>query len=364
MYLELKKKIREYKTNSDTFSVEPINVSYMKKNLWDYDISLKENTHPFLSSYLDLSRGSSYDLDGFEIQEKKEKAIDTFEKECYGSRGIITNLIRAEHVDSDWFNGVFLAQEIISKLAFNKFSATINTWHSGCQTGLLRGFNHFCKSSKYSSHKKIEWNWKGIDIKDGPLKDNIYIGATGNSDITISGNIMYLSNKIKEEWKEGADIVFHDIYPKNEKTLFSGVISSIMFLNNKGYMVLRLPEPELWDTNVVNCILMMCMLFQKVKLWIPPWGRRNKSKKYYIVAFLKKKTIYRNNYRSLLKILKSSSQNKRFIQKTVHDDEEIKDWTDILQNIKLEMIEVDEITKTDHYISNLTDNMLILRKKI
>lgn len=365
MYFELKKKIREYKTNSVEFQIEPKMKSF-GGDIWDYNVSLKENSHPFMSSYLDLSQRSTYELEGFEKENLKKKGKDEFAKECYGDSGIIANISQAEHVDSDWLNGVILAQEIITKLAFNKFTAEINTWHNGCQSGLLRGFHHFCKSSLYAGHKNLCWSWKGIDAKENKSlpADNILIGAVGNGDITVGGNMSYFSNKIKEEWKEGADIVFHDIYPSKEKILLSGVLSSIMFLNNRGYIVIRLPEPELWNTNVVNCILMMCMIFNHVNLWIPPWGRRKDSSKYYLIASKKKKTIYRNNYRSFLKILKTASKEKRVLKNLVHEDSDIKEWLEVLQNIRGEMMYLNEKTETHKWTELIMNNILTLTQKI
>jgi len=365
MYLELRKKIREYKSNSDDFQIEP-NVMQLKKNLWDYDVGLKNDTHPFLSSYVDITQRSSYKLEGFAKEELKKREKDVFAKECYGNKGIISSIMQAECVDSDWLNGVFLAQEIISQLAFNKFTVEINTWHNGCQSGLLNGFNHFCKSSLYSSHKKLGWNWKGFDIMPNEKlpEDNVLIGAVGNGDITVGGNIIYLSNKIKEDWKDGADVVFHDIYPKNEQILLSGLMSSIMFLNNKGFVVIRLPEPELWNTNVINCMLIVCMIFNNVKLWSPKWGRREKSFKYYLVAFKKKKTIYRSNYRAFLKIMKNADEDKQFLKKLVHDDLEVKEWLEILQNIKNEMINSNEEIVSSDWIDIIMSNVLTLTKKL
>ena len=56
-------------------------------------------------------------------------------------------------------------------------------------------------------------------------------------------------------------------------------------------------------------------------------------KKYYVVAHRKKKTIYKNNYRKFLKIIKNPS-DAQFLKKKVYGDEEVKDWLEIFQNMK------------------------------
>ena len=363
MYLELKKKIRKYKATDD-FHFEPQNTQELpKKSLWDYDISFKENTQPFLASYVDITQKSNYELDGFVPSEFIElKKEDMFEKECYGPTGTIASIIKAEHVDSDWMTGVFLAQEIISSLTLGQFTATVNTWHNGCQSGLLRGFHHFCQSSKYCGHKKINWEWKGVDLKTEPLP--IVIGAMGNGNICVGSNLISLGNKLKEDWKEGADILIHDIYPEKYNILISGILSSLTFLNNRGYFVLRLPEPNKWNTNTANIILTICMIFQNVNIWSPPWGRRNGQKKYYMVTHQKKKTVYKNNYRGLVRILKDCKKTQ-FLKKIVYEDEEVKEWLEILQNMKTEMIDdSNEPIVIEKWISVIMNNLLGLSQKI
>lgn len=366
MYLELKRKIREYKSNSDTFHIEPQNLEELPKSLWDYDITLSEDSHPFLSSYIDLSR-SAYTKEGFELNENDEKTIDYFEKECYGSDGIVASILYADGVDSDWLNGVFLAQEIISQFTFGQFSASINTWHSGCKSNLLKGFHHFCTSSRYSAHKRIQWDWCGSDVRESS-SSNILVGAMGNGDMTIGSNLIYLSNKLKENWRDGADVVFHDIYPKSHMILISGILTSIMFLSNKGYFVCRLPEPGKWDTNTLNIFLTIGMIFKKVHIWCPIWGKSayNGKRKYYLIAIKKKKTIYKSNYRSFLKLLKFDfSTKKRFLKENVHDN--VVDWEEILQNIREEMLEnsgEDQSKKVDNWTKIITSNLLPLKKKM
>lgn len=363
MYLELKKKIRNYKATDEFKSELPDTIEISSKYLCNYDVSLKENTYPFLSSYVDMTKISDYEIDGFDSNPSNLiKSEDVFEKECYGPRGIISNIIKAEHVDSDWMTGVFLAQEIIPIISSGQFESTINTWHNGCQSGLLRGLHHFCQSSKYCGRKKISWNWKGVDLRPDHLPT--LIGAMGNGNICIGSNLVSLENKIKEEWKEGADILFHDIYPLSETILLSGMISALTFLNNRGHSVLRLPEPHLWKTNTTNVILTMCMVFKTVNIWSPPWGRRNGQKKYYIIAYKKKKTIFKNNYRGLVKIL-NKCETSQFLKKNIHDDDEIKEWIEILQNKKNEIIsDHTESVTTDEWISIIMNNLLELSQKI
>jgi hypothetical protein len=363
MYLELKKSIRNYK-KTDDFHLEPQNMQELpKKKLWDYDISFKENTQPFLASYVDISQQSSYEIEGFvpsEFIELKNK--DMFEKECYGPNGTISSILNAEHVDSDWMTGVFLAQELIPSLTSGQFTANINTWHNGCQSGLLRGFHHFFQSSKYCGHKKISWAWKGVDLNPKPLPT--IIGAMGNGNICIGSNLISLGNRLKEKWKEGADILIHDIYPNEENILMSGVLSSLMFVNHHGYFVLRLPEPTKWNTNVASAILTISMIFQYVNIWSSPWGRRNGQKKYYVIAHKKKKTVYKNNHRELVQILKNYKKTQ-FLKECVYDDDEVKEWIEILQNIKNEMIDnADELIVIENWISVIMNNFLKLSKKI
>ena len=109
MYLELKKKIREYK-NTDSYEVEPNNVKKIK--LWDYDISLPADSHPFLHTF--LSSGEDYSLMSAQPADGKREDPDPFAKECYGDKGVLSSILAAEHVDSDWLNGLLLAQELIS----------------------------------------------------------------------------------------------------------------------------------------------------------------------------------------------------------------------------------------------------------
>jgi hypothetical protein len=365
MYLELKKKIRKYKA-TDYFHSESQNTQEIpKKSLWDYDISFKENTQPFLASYVDTKQKSSYELEGFVPSEsiKLLDREDMFEKECYGPTGTIASIIKAECVDSDWITGVFLAQEMISALTLGQFTATVNTWHNGCQSGLLRGFHHFCQSSKYCGHKKINWVWKGIDLKKEPLPT--VIGAMGNGNICIGSNLISLGNNLKEDWKEGSDILIHDIYPEESNILISGILSSLMFLNNRGYFVLRLPEPNKWDTNTVNVILIISMIFQNVNIWSPPWGRRKGQKKYYVIAYKKKKTIYTNNYRGLVRILKECKKTQ-FMKKIVYEDDEVKEWLEILQNVKNEMLDEKsyEPIIIEKWLSVIMNNLLDLSKNI
>jgi hypothetical protein len=363
MYLELKKNIRKYKATEE-FQFEPQNTQEIpSKSLWDYDVSFKENSHPFLSSYIDLTQKSNYELEEFIFVDFiKIKKQDDFEKECYGTSGTISSIINAEHVDADWMNGVFLAQELISSLTMGQFTATVNTWHNGCQSGLLYGFNHFFQSSKYCGHKKIKWEWKGVDLKEEPLPINI--GAMGNGNICVGSNLISLGNNLKEEWKEGADILIHDIYPIRENILISGILSAFMMLNNHGYFVLRLPEPNKWNTNVANIILTVSMIFQHVNIWIPPWGRRNGEKKYYIIGFRKKKTIFKNNYRGFVRLL-NNGEKIQFLKKTIYDDDEIKEWLEILQNMKNEMIEDSgKSIIVEEWISVIINNLLSLSRKL
>jgi hypothetical protein len=365
MYLELKRKIAKYKA-TDGFQFEPQNIQELpNKSLWDYDISFKKNTHPFLASYIDTTQKSIYELEGFVVPHEFNKLLskeDSFEKECYGPNGTISSIIKAEYVDSDWMTGVFLAQEIISSLTLGQFNATINTWHNGCQSGLLRGFHHFCQSSKYCGHKKISWAWKGVDLKSGPLPT--VIGTMGSGNICMGSNLISLGNKLKEEWKEGADILIHDIYPEKDSILVSGLLSSLTFLNNRGYFVLRLPEPNKWNTNTVNIILSISMVFQNINIWSPPWGRRGGQKKYYAIASKKKKTVYKNNWRGLLCILKSC-KDYQFMKKIVYEDEEVKEWLEILQNIKNEMVQnSNEPIINEKWISVIMNNLLNLSKKM
>lgn len=365
MYLELRKKIRQYKA-TDEFQIEP---SGERKDMWDYDITLSKDTHPFLSTYLDLTKKLTYNIDGLDVREVEDKEnVDEFAKEYYGQNGVITNLIDAEHVDDDWLTGVFLAQQLIPELTFNQFYSTVTTWHNGCHTGLLRGFHHFVNNSKYTSKKKVEWCWKGTDIQENDVfsKKKVFIGAVGTGDVTVGSNLVYLGNKIKENWKDGADVLFHDIYPKTMEILFSGILSSMLMLNNKGYLVLRLPEPEKWNTNTTNIILILGLMFKTLKLWSPPWGRRANRFKYYLIASKKKKTIYRSKYRGFLKILKSSFGDKCFVKKSIHEDEKVKEWNIVTQNIRSEMINdiYSRETAVGTYIENLMANLLPLSKKI
>lgn len=341
---ELRKKIREYK-NSESFQAEPQKNGTLD-NLWDYDISLSEDSHPFHASYLakEIRRAAeaaeAADLGPSDFQ-------DIFAKECYGSDGILSSILSAEHVDGDWLNGMIFAHEIIPKLSFNQFSATINSWHSGCDTGLLRGFNHFCKASRYSGHKKIDWTWLGMDIKSDfagkhgpPVRlSNSIIGAVGNSDVLIGSNLVNISNIVKERCPEGMDIIFHDIYPHTPHVMISGVIMSIMVLSSRGYFICRLPDPNVWTEPVIDVMLMISMIFKKINLWRPSWGRSHSGgRKTYLVARGMKKTPHKLNYRNFLHLLKSDLIGCQFIKQSIYD-EKVRGWHNICQNIKLELTE-------------------------
>ena len=383
MYLELKKKIREYKNNSGSYQVEPQNVKKIK--LWDYDISLPADSHPFLPTYLSVEH---YDLESSDRNpiptpsdrnpiptpsDRNPTRVDPdpFDKECYGNKGVLASILSAEHVDSDWLNGVLLAQELISEAAFNQFSFSINTWHSGYQSGLVRGFNHFCSASKYAGHKKIQWDWLGIDVKDEKQRNektkHILTGAVGTNDIGIGSNLVNAASVVKEKWADGADIIFHDIYPDTPNIMLSGVVASIMFMSNRGYLVCRLPDSDKWGTITVNIMLMLAMIYKKVNIWCPMWGRAKRTgrRKIYLIAREKKRTVYKSNYRIFINLLKDEwgKDNKQFLKKAVHDDDKVKEWVGVCQNIREE---IEGATDVENLVSEwtelLTNNLTMLPK--
>lgn len=343
MYLELKKKLREYKA-SESYKLEAEKVTRVNP-IWDYDISLPRDAYP-LSAYLAKKLEARRDQDNTEYL--AEDVPDPFSAECYGDRGILASILSADNVDGDWLNGVILAREIVSDLAFNKFSVSISTWHSGCDTGLIHGFNHFCSASQYSGRKKIQWDWTGVDIKADSKNayhsarlSNAIIGAVGTSDITLGSNIVNSAHVVRDKWPEGVDIVFHDIYPKNPQTLLSGVLLSMMILTPPGRLVCRLPDLDNWSSAITEIMIMIAMLFKNVKLWHPMWGRScgSQRRKTYIIAWDKKKTVHKPAHKNLLLLLRKDLDQHHVLKRSLYSDDLIKDWINVCQNIKRELIE-------------------------
>jgi hypothetical protein len=306
------------------------------KSLWDYDITLSEDSHPFRPEYLgEDASAAGVGLDASAAD--PSAAPDPLSKECYGEKGVLASILAAEHVDSDWITGVMLAQEIVPALGFNKFSVSINTWHSGCDTGLLRGFNHFCVASRYSGHKNVKWDWCGMDIKsDREHKLAKAIIAVGPSDLTIGSNLVNSINFMK-----GRDVhvVFHDICPKTHHILISGLIISMM---TRKYAVIRLPDAKNWDQTTLDVMIVLAMLFKKLHLWSPQWGLTSSgqgagARKIYIIACDKKQSIYKASYRNFLALLKPHRING-ILKKSVYADEKTKNWLTICQNIRMELM--------------------------
>ena len=301
-----------------------------KIDIWDYTITLSEDSHPFRPEYLMVS-----ECEADENYPAKLPGPDQFE-ECYGN-GVLSSILAAECVDSDWINGVMLAQ-IVADVGFNKFAIGINTWHSGCATGLVRGFNHFCVASQYSGRKDIRWSWMGADLKsdrDTPL-------STIKLDLTMGRNLIHVANVMKTEYGQ-VDIIFHDIYPKTPQILISGVVLAMLMLSDRGYLVCRLPDIDKWDQNTLDSMLMISMMFKEIKLWCPPWGRsRTKHKKIYMIAHTKKASIYKSNPKVVMSLLTLDYAKYQFMKASVYSDPKVKGWLNTCQNIRAEIAEDSE----------------------
>jgi hypothetical protein len=222
--------------------------------------------------------------------EYKYNKIDTHEKFYAG--GIMEHLYNIKHTSYKWLFG----------LCF------INQYHSifnGQINGFFLGMNSddFIRGMKFNNQLKCDINWLGMSCNN--IESENFINGISSNDITNLNNILHVKYMIERQFNRLNLICNFNNTENKEKILFS-VITLSTLLTNKGVVLTRINEPCNWSDKIVDYIILLGMLFEKVEVCRYPIQKKKKIiYRYYLICKNKKSNSYNSLiYRKLISYFK------------------------------------------------------------
>lgn len=200
--------------------------------------------------------------------------------------------------------------------------------------------------TKHLKHYDIKW--LGTDINNTNaniyfrklskllstnIKDDTYhiIHGFSNDDILEYKNLMYIKTMVDNKL-ESINVLYNNIKPrmiyKKNKVLLSVAILSLYSLSNTGLMITKILEPEYWDGNFINYIVLFALIFNKTEIFrFPVYKNRKTYFRYYLSGCGKKHLIYNKILvRKLIFILQNDTIEQPKLLRSVIECDEINDW--------------------------------------
>lgn len=358
----------------------------------------KSNSSDFLKIY-DIStdeiipNGSifNYDSDDADvIMDKKVKSkfkIDT--KECFYNGGIIENtffkdrLIKEMEVlldancdnsysdklkfetfcNHNWLlSFVFIHKYYDNIIGRSKIKYTIipslniGNHNNGFIAGLHYYFYHSNISEISNNFKHNSIPWLGIDCvnnkqhkcykkiskylhKNKQNIDEFIIHGYLDDNILCYKNFMHVKTTVENKFGT-LKILYNNIKPTlTNNILILLAILSLKTLHKNGIILTKILEPEYWDTNFQHQILLLSLIFNNSNIFRFPICKHGKVYfRYYLVLYQKKKLIYDDIvYKKL--IYAYNNIKHIYINDSIMQLDKIKQWQELLQNVKNNYIE-------------------------
>jgi hypothetical protein len=240
--------------------------------------------------------------------------------------------------------------------------------------------SNISKNTRVAKHlKHCDIKWIGIDINN--TDTNIYfrklvrllstnidkdtyhiIHGFLNDDILEYKNLMYVKTMIDNKM-DSINVLYNNIKPrmtnKKNKILLSVAILSVYSLSNAGLMVTKILEPEYWDGEFINYLVLFALIFNKTEIFRFPVSKNNKTYfRYYLSGCCKKNVIHNKHIgRKLMYILQNYIIEQPKLLSSIIDCEEIIEWRKKILDIQKMYIETTEtpITQLHTNINQLKD---------
>ena len=274
---------------------------------------------------------------------------------------------------------LYYTTETNSKLDFVKTKnirlLNIGNGDGGFISGLYYYLYISYKSNTDHNLKQYDLKWFGIDVNNNisdshflrlsklldKLDPNSYqiIHGLINDDITDCKNLMYIKTLIENKVND-INVLYNNVKPRGTKNniMLSIIILSIYSLNLGGIMITKILEPEFWDGNFSNYLILASLLFKQTKIFRFPICKNHKTYyRYYLVGYHRKHILYNSIVgMRLIHILSNCKLNQKLpLTNTIGNADEINIWKQKIQDIKNTFTSIifNPITELQKNIDNL-----------
>ena len=234
----------------------------------------------------------------------------------------------------------------------SKVKNTINRTKSNLVYGINKNTstidyeNQIPESEKKITANAVNIKWIGVDINNNDnnpyyteLTDMLYITINPESykffhnksrqtDILNYNTIIKLSQYVEQVYND-TNFIFNNVahHKDKPKILLSMAVFSLYNLNSTGILVTRIAYPEIWAGNYLDYLLILALLFYKIKIFRFPVCKNKKLYFRYYMLCINPKQVYYNNIigKRLLQVLNNKSIINpvlidNFIDKRIMDD--------------------------------------------
>jgi hypothetical protein len=200
---------------------------------------------------------------------------------------VLKKTYKAYNTNDDWMTGFEFARKIfLSRFGNEHMGAKLkeykyNVLHIGGNFDLLRGMQHFMKSSQYAQYKMGSMDFKAIGKlgrlgtynNQDELGMNYYIDAkTPSCDLskrTGQAWIMSEGKKISPYY----DIIICDVMPATCQLAIMNIASGINQLRTQdGTLFCRFAHSSKWGRFEFGLLLILKTMFKTVEMFVPPWA--------------------------------------------------------------------------------------------
>lgn len=305
-----------------------------------FDVSCDE-FHPISTSLLyrhNLRRNHDYELtDEKKFSNKKPNYYD----ELLDKDGVISTLLDTNNkITDDYLTGYYLTK-ILPKKQNN-----IVFFYGMSNISFLQGMEQVMKESI------LDLEWYGTDIRNKRIsKLENYVSDVNKSCDMSDHNVVKSIAMTLDNHLANKKLQFYisDVYPKDNKMLFSSIYIPMYLLHQDLVLIIRLPDCHTrFDTDYINFMVFMMAEFSSVQIFKTPWGRKTR---YYLIAKqpndLSRKQLLMTK---LYAYLKKDPDEYKFINKTYFTNEEGIDlYVKQLKELREHLMKYEKI---DKYLAN------------
>lgn len=196
--------------------------------------------------------------------------------------------------------------------------------------------------------RQYDLKWLGIDTDNNAsnihfrkfnklLNTNVdpetydIIHGFATDDILEYKNLMYVKTMVDNKFGD-VNVLYNNIKPrmvyKKSKIMLSIAILSLYSLNINGLMITKILEPEYWDSNFIDYLVLFSLIFNKTDIFRFPVNKKHKTYyRYYLVGCCKKNLVYNSILgRKLMFVLHNDNIEQPKLLSDITDCDEINKW--------------------------------------
>jgi hypothetical protein len=301
------------------------------------------------------------------IYESKKKS-DLITNECFYSDGILGNIYNIHDCDKYWLLSFCTAVHFR-----DNFSDNIKCFVMGYKTPtIINGLYHYCNNSKFGKNNQLSLQWMGMgfDAYKVPVskeyKNNILRGFT-QDDLCNHDNLSHIKRSIENKMGN-INMLYNNISPESDHRILLSASVLVMTSMPFGIFISKIPEPNNWNDNFINYLLLFALLFNNTDICRFPVSTKNTkntqsvlSFQYFLICHDRKKILHKiTAYRKILTYMKKCEILNSDILNFTDDiigEPGVDQWRTNVMNIKQKYIQADQCGNPQVNICEILDTI-------